>query len=248
MAATTAIVGLLVLPILSLAYDANIPVLCDAELNLFCPPSTSCCPTFKSKLEPDVIVNFSCLISWSTRFPQGPCCPHFQEDDGDITINTSWAGGTGCAAGYECASSLPSPDFIPSLYESGRRNTHTVTENNNICHINSTARPIDNQGHPIHSKYESMSRYRACESFARDGVDVYGLPIPVSAAVAYKNSDSSMPQNDLKEQYNIGQLAYYSNMGQITADDRMDYSDITTAIIGVHGSGRDAGTLPLLTY
>jgi len=240
--AAAALTGLLVLPLLSLAYDAESPVLCDFELNLFCPPSTSCCPTFKSTMEPDVIVGYSCLMSWSTRFPQGPCCPHFEEDD-DIAISTSWGGGTGCAAGYECSSS--SPDFIPSLLRQqsdqfdglGRRNTHSVKEH--YCRINSTAHPVDNQGRPIKNKYETMPRYRACESFTRDGLDVHGLPIPVSAALAYKNS-SSATQSDSKEQC-IGQLAYYSNKGQFTADDRTDL-DITTAVIGVHGSGRDAGT------
>ena len=39
----------------------------------------------------------------------------------------------------------------------------------------------------------------------------------------------------------MGQLAYYSNMGQSIAANRVN-SDIKTAIIGVHGSGRDAGT------
>eukprot|EP00573_Skeletonema_grethae_P001183 CAMPEP_0201691564 /NCGR_PEP_ID=MMETSP0578-20130828/4704_1 /ASSEMBLY_ACC=CAM_ASM_000663 /TAXON_ID=267565 /ORGANISM="Skeletonema grethea, Strain CCMP 1804" /LENGTH=597 /DNA_ID=CAMNT_0048176799 /DNA_START=22 /DNA_END=1815 /DNA_ORIENTATION=+ len=229
----------------SLAYDAESPVLCDAEMNLFCPPSTSCCPTFKSKLEPEVIVGYSCLISWSTRYPQGPCCPHFEEDDDVIATNTSpWGGGTGCAVGYECASS--SPEFImPSFLRqksdqmdvSRTLNTHNVEEN--YCKINSTAHPIDNQGRPIKNKYETMPRYRACESFTKDSVDVYGLPIPLLAALAYKSS-SSLTKNDLEKQY-MGQLAYYSNMGQITADDRMD-SDIKRAVIGVHGSGRDAGT------
>jgi hypothetical protein len=235
MAAAT-LVRLMVLPmsLLVVAYDAESPVLCDAELNLFCPPSTSCCPTFKSKMEPNVIVGYSCLMSWSTRFPQGPCCPHYEEVDSDMTTSA-----TGCAAGYECASSSTSSDFIGS----GRRHTHNLEQNVDtpICMINSTAHPIDNKGNPINNKFETMPRYRACESFARDGLDVYGLPIPV-AAVAYKNSlsSSSTAQDDSKEQY-IGQLAYYSNMGHITADDRID-TDITTAVIGVHGSGRDAGT------
>lgn len=187
-------------------------------------------------MEAEVIVGYSCLMSWSTRYPQGPCCPHFEEDV-DTTSSTSWGGGTGCAAGYECASS--SPDYIPSFLRqqseqfdgSGRRNSHTVTEN--YCRIDPTAQPVDNQGRPINNEYETMPRYRACESFTRDSVDVYGLPIPFSAS-------SKGTKNDLKEHY-VGQLAYYSNMGQLAADDRVN-SDITTAIVGVHGSGRDAGT------
>lgn len=222
------------------AYDAESPVLCDAEMNLFCPPSTSCCPTFKSKMEPDVIVGYSCLISWSTRYPQGPCCPHFEEDD-DVSMSTSWEGGTGCAVGYECASSSPDSSFLRQQSDRinvpRRFNTHGVE--GDYCRINATANPIDNQGRPIKNKYETMPRYRACESFTKDGVDVYGIPIPLSAALAYKIS-SSVTKKDVNEQY-IGQLAYYSNMGQFTADDRVN-SDVTKAVIGVHGSGRDAGT------
>ncbi|KAL7435311.1 hypothetical protein ACHAXM_004593 [Skeletonema potamos] len=214
------------------AYDAESPVLCDAELNLFCPPSTSCCPTMKSKLEPNVIVGYSCLMSWSTSFPQGPCCLHYEDDDYVTASTASWRGGTGCAAGYECSYSS---DFIGS----GRRANIKQNFDAPICIMNSTAHPIDNEGNPIKNKYETMPRYRACESFARNGLDVYGLPIPV-AAVAYTNSLSSTAQDDSKQDF-IGQLAYYSNMGHITADDRMD-TDITTAVIAVHGSGRDAGT------
>ena len=95
----------------AVAYDSESPVLCDADKNLFCPPSTSCCPTFKSRTEPEEIVGYSCLMSWSTRYPQGPCCPHFEEDDDITTSSTKWGGGTGCAAGYKCASY--SPDYIP---------------------------------------------------------------------------------------------------------------------------------------
>ena len=223
---TSTLAGLLLtLPVL--AYDALSPILCDAEMNLFCPPSTSCCPTFKSRAEPDIITGYSCLMSWSTRFPQGPCCPHFEEDQ-DVS--------TGCAAGYMCAS-----DFIPSsslrassnpFVESKRRLTRLLE--GNYCRINLTAHPADNQGHEINNKYETMPRYRTCDSFTSDGVAIYGLSIPLSAATSHKNASSSFIHGDSKY---IGKLAYYSNMGQIHAD-----SDITTAVVGVHGSGRDAGT------
>ncbi|KAK1740080.1 hypothetical protein QTG54_009030 [Skeletonema marinoi] len=209
----------LVLPTLSSAYDAN-RVVCDADQNIFCPPSTSCCPTFKSRKEPDVIVGYSCLMGWSSRFPRGPCCPHYEDEavlenfDG-----SSWRGGTGCGNGYECASSsIDRP----------------------ICVINSAAHPMDYQGNPFKNKYETMPRYRACKSFTKDGISLHGLPMPLSAALSYKNS-SSLTSTDGLEAHYMGQLAYYSNIGQITADDRVN-SDIKTAIIGIHGSGRDAGT------
>lgn len=213
---------------LSSAYDANkskSPVVCDAEQQIFCPPSTSCCPTFKSKREPHVLVGYSCLMGWSSRFPRGPCCPHYEDDETIISKKldvSSWRGGTGCGNGYECAvSSIGTPN----------------------CVINSTAHPMDYDGKPIKNKYETMPRYRACQSFGKDGVEVYGLPIPLSAALSYKSSSSSSLTNadELTGHDIMGQLAYYSNMGQSIADNRVN-SDIKTAIIGVHGSGRDAGT------
>jgi len=210
----------LVLPTLSSAYDANSPVICDADQNIFCPPSTSCCPTFKARKEPDVVVGYSCLMGWSSRFPRGPCCPHYEDETVLEHFDGSyWRGGTGCGNGYECASSsVDTP----------------------ICVINSTAHPVDYQGNPIKNKYETMPRYRACKSFTKDGISLHGLPVPLSAALSYKNS-SSLTSTDGLEAHYMGQLAYYSNIGQITADDRVN-SDIQTAIIGIHGSGRDAGT------
>jgi hypothetical protein len=235
----------LLLPILSSAYDAN-SVVCDAEQNYFCPPSTSCCPTFKSRKEPDVVVGYSCLMGWSSRYPRGPCCPHYDDDEttAENSDGSSWRGGTGCGNGYECASSSSSSsslfDFASPLLR-GRRNTHSLDMDTPICLINSTAHPVDYQGKPIKNKYESMPRYRACQSFSNDGIDVYGLPIPLSAALSYKNS-SSVTNTNVEKNY-LGQLPYYSNMGQIiTSDDDRVNSDITTAVIGVHGSGRDAGT------
>ena len=174
-------VWLLLLSALSSAYDANkskSPVVCDAEQQIFCPPSTSCCPTFKSKREPHVVVGYSCLMGWSSRFPRGPCCPHYADET--ISKNkldvSSWRGGTGCGNGYECAvSSIGTPN----------------------CVINSTAHPIDYDGKPIKNKYETMSRYRTCQSFTKDGVEVFGLPIPLSAALSYnKSSLSSLTNTD----------------------------------------------------
>jgi len=234
-----------VLPIFSSAYDAN-SVVCDAEQNFFCPPATSCCPTFKSRKEPNVVVGYSCLMGWSSRYPRGPCCPHFEEEDDETTKENSdglsWRGGTGCGNGYECASSSSSSSSLfdfASPFLRGRRNAHGLNIDAPICLINSTAHPIDYQGKPITNKYETMPRYRTCQAFSKDGIDVYGLRIPISVALSYKNS-SSVTNIGFDEKY-MGQLPYYSNMGQITADDRVNF-DITTAVIGVHGSGRDAGT------
>jgi predicted esterase len=165
-------------------------------------------------------------MSWSTRFPQGPCCPQFEED------TNVWRGGTGCAAGYECASSTPlflQHEANNQFDGTSRRlrNIHSATDKGEFCRMNSSIHPIDNQGNPIKNKYEIMPRYRTCQSFTRDGVDVYDLPV-------------SSPADPLKKTF--GQLAYYSNMGQINNAENKVLSDVTTAIIGVHGSGRDAGT------
>ena len=227
---------LLVLPVLSSAYDANSPVVCDAEQNFFCPPATRCCPTFTSRKEPDVVVGYSCLMGWSSRFPPGLCCPRYEDE----AILEKYEGGTGCANGYTCHQSKVRISRLR-----GRRDTHSLNidaPNNNYCLINTTAHPIDYQGNPIKNKYETMPRYRACRSFTKEGIDVYGLPIPLSAALSYQNTPSLTTNNIDSEEHAhyIGQLVYYSNMGQITADGVN--SDITTAVIGVHGSGRDAGT------
>ena len=53
--------------------------------------------------------------------------------------------------------------------------------------------------------------------------------------------------NDESDGYNnIGQLAYFTNMGPLVAGDNAaatsTNSHVTTAIIGIHGSGRDAGS------
>ena len=159
-------------------------------------------------------MGYSCLMGWSSRFPRGPCCPHYEDETISKNLDvSSWRGGTGCGNGYECAaSSIGTPN----------------------CVLNSTAHPIDYDGKPIKNKYEVMPRYRACKSFAKEGVDVFGLPIPLSAALSYKSS--SIPSAN---EHNMGLLAYYSNMGSIS--DNLVNSDIKTGIIGVHGSGRDAG-------
>mmetsp|Transcript_16770 Transcript_16770/g.27553 ORF Transcript_16770/g.27553 Transcript_16770/m.27553 type:complete len:576 (-) Transcript_16770:59-1786(-) len=212
---------LLLLPASSSAHDVNkSPVVCDAEQRIFCPPATSCCPTFKSRREPDVVVGYSCLMGWSSRFPRGPCCPHYEDEIISKKLDvSSWRGGTGCGNGYECGvSSIGTPN----------------------CVVNSTAHPTDYDGKQIKNKYDSMPRYRACKSFAKDGVEVFGLPIPLSAALSYKSSSSLTNADELTGHY-MGQLAYYSSMGRSIADNRVN-SDIKTAIIGVHGSGRDAGT------
>ena len=61
----------------------NNAVLCSSELNAYCPSNTKCCPRYGSNQQRhflsdsqssvDVIVGYSCLVNWSSRFPIGAC-------------------------------------------------------------------------------------------------------------------------------------------------------------------------------
>ena len=84
------------------------PVLCSSSLNQYCPPSTTCCPKYKqsssTSFATKTIVGHSCLVSWSSAVPQGPCCDDDDDDEYDGKEENS--SGSGCA--IDCSSSSDS--------------------------------------------------------------------------------------------------------------------------------------------
>ena len=244
----------------------NSPVLCSLELNQYCPPSTTCCP---KKLRHS-IVGYSCLVSWSSRVPQGPCCDDDDDDieaeeaDFDAPSSPSNIFGSGCAAGYTCAAPLQSTS------------TNTNTKNSFVQHDDSLvntphckrddahdSHPLtDKTGRPIINDYERMPRYVTCPAFSYEDIALpHGLPIPLSSATSYdkstkgkhsaklyEESQTTTAEEGEKDDGYMGQLAYFSNMGPLTTAEKSSssksqlHSDVTTAVIGIHGSGRDAGS------
>ena len=231
------------------------PVLCSSSLNQYCPPSTTCCPKYKqsssTSFATKTIVGHSCLVSWSSAVPQGPCC----DDDGDYDENDEKeenSSGSGCAIGYQCAEPLDIDTSISSQHDDNdksliqtphcQRDTEAISQNTN--------KPLtDKRGRPINTDYEYMPRYITCPAFTKESIgNPYGLEIPLQAASYHKKSASSGADSKLNEGSdgnNIGQLAYFTNMGPLVAGDDTapsTNSHVTTAIIGIHGSGRDAGS------
>jgi len=241
--------------------DIRTPILCSQELNLYCPPSTTCCPKHAIKsnnasLDSNIknekeIVGYSCLVSWSSAVPQGPCCDH-QIVDKNSDVSSQF--GSGCAAGYTCAAPL---DTL--LNTSNEQQTIDPLTNAPHCKRddNPVTNQVDKRGRPINTEYQYMPRYITCPAFnPSDGINdigkPYGLPIPLTSATYDKSSAKGggvSSSNDLKlnkantvtdddnDEY-IGQLAYFTNMGPLTTTNPEDShshhgESITTAVIGI---------------
>jgi len=259
--------------------DITTPVLCSQELNLYCPPSTTCCPKHVIKsngsLDSSIktereIVGYSCLVSWSSAVQQGPCCDH-QIVDKNSDVSSQF--GSGCASGYTCAAPLTNVVDGSTLNTSNEQQTIDPLTNTPHCKRDdnpSTKQLTDKRGRPINTDYQYMPRYTTCPAFnPTDGINdigkPYGLPIPLASASYDKsslkggggvsssndvklNNMERMKANTVTDDDNdsyIGQLAYFTNMGPLTTnpeDLHSHHEGVTTAVIGIHGSGRDAGS------
>ena len=240
----------------------NSPVLCSLELNQYCPPSTTCCP---KKLRHS-IVGYSCLVSWSSRVPQGPCCDDDIEEEADFDApsSPSYIFGSGCAAGYTCAAPLQRTSTDTNNNSFLSQDDDDLLVNTPHCKRDDAhdSLPLtDKTGRPIINDYEHMPRYVTCPAFSYEDIALpHGLPIPLSSANSYDKSTKGEHSGELYEKSQttagegeqddgyMGQLAYFSNMGPLATDDESSspksqhHADVTTAVIGIHGSGRDAGS------
>jgi len=73
----------------------------------------------------------------------------------------------------------------------------------------------------------------------------YGLPIPLSAATPSTSRYNNFGNKEkVREGIPFGQLAYFTNQGPLSSpgSNSEDHSHIKTAVIGIHGSGRDASS------
>ena len=133
--------------------------------------------------------------------------------------------------------------------------------------LDNRGRPIENE-YEIMPRYTNCPPFIADQREDDDvdtsstiGVPLYGLPIPLEAATDH-DLVSSLDGNRKQKQnkFYMGQLAYYTNMGPLatataaaakesasfnsqdvdTSENHHDH--VQTAIIGIHGSGRDAGS------
>lgn len=225
-------------------------VLCSSELNAYCPPNTRCCPRYEHKKQPSPsrqlfaerdgrdntliassIVGYTCLPSSSAHSPPSVCCA--DEHVGSSTLSYV---SSGCAAGYTCASPISTIDS---------NSLGDKEDNSSLMHVphcvrdESSTTLIDLRGRPINNTYEQMPRYRTCPAFVMQDVTTpYGLPIPESSASYHNPSSGGIDGNF------IGQLAYFTNMGPLvtttTPSAPSPRSSVKTAVIAIHGSGRDA--------
>ncbi|KAL7535705.1 hypothetical protein ACHAXR_006677 [Thalassiosira sp. AJA248-18] len=270
------------------------PVVCSHELNAYCPPNTTCCPKYSisssryssgsksSSSSPrssrhylendDDIVGYSCLMSWSSRVAQGPCCADDYDEDDDAATEEEasklFLFGSGCAAGYTCAAPIASSTSAAASSSSSAPSSFLQHEphcqrndHHNHHHDSSTSSSTPNE-------YERMPRYLTCPAFAmKDIATPYGLPIPLSAATTANNklNDGGVSpgekhdgDGDVDVDDYMGQLAYFTNMGPLLTaassttslkqpsqqhqQHQHHHANVTTAVIGIHGSGRDAGS------
>jgi hypothetical protein len=223
--------------------DEARPVLCSLELNVYCPPKTRCCPRYRqlfterdgrdNALITPSVVGYTCLTSSSGHNPPGLCCADEREGA---------ASGSGCAVGYTCAA--PKPSAIDSSTIDNKEKMSSLLHVPH-CVRDDSSNPFDLHGHPIDNKYELMPRYRTCPAFAmKDITTPFGLPIPLSAA-SYHNLDKSsrLKSSGGSDGVFIGQLAYFTNMGPLVASTSSapaPVSNVKTAVVAIHGSGRDA--------
>ena len=132
------------------------------------------------------------------------------------------ADASGCAARYACAA--PAADAAGDAGDGGAlvRGPH--------CRRDDDAAPVaDARGRPVDADHELMPRYRTCPAFAlEDLASPHGLPVPVPTGPA---SGGEAPT--------VGQLAYFTNKGPLASS---SHRRVKTAVVGVHGSGRDAGS------
>ena len=203
--------------------DIVTPVRCDDDS--FCPANTSCCPGGVGR--DGFSTATACLMSWSSRVPTGPCC-------GD---------GGGCAAGYRCEA--PAGSGGPLRLDA----RGSELEQRPHCRRNPSVHPVDSWGRPVDQSHEFAPRYVTCESFPVGVLErPHGLAIPLRTA-AYNFEDngddfadtiSSKGEDDL----HIANLAYFSSSGAVSTSESPNesHSAVRTAIIGIHGSGRDASS------
>lgn len=129
--------------------DIVTPVTCGDGTS--CPANTRCCGA--AGLDGSA-AGTSCLMSWSSRVPTGPCC-------GDQ--------GGGCAAGYRCEG--PSGSGGPGL------------EQEPHCRVDPSVHPVDNRGRPVDQSHELAPRYETCGSLPAAALErPHGLAVPLRAA------------------------------------------------------------------
>lgn len=230
-----------------------LPVVCSEEMNAYCPANMKCCPQYSrlggiggSNLKQSrmlgvatrdaTIVGYTCLGSAKGVYPVGECC--------DDEVGTTKGTGSGCAIGYKCA--VPRQT---SLQLSPDVNSDNLLTTRPHCQKDEDANPLDIDGDPIDIKYDTLPRYSTCAARKKEDIaQPLGLPVPASAA-SYLTGEVDDDGDVLKvggsgdevDGGYIGQLAYYSNMGSITSVDGVaPRSDVRTAVIGIHGSGRTA--------
>ena len=216
-------------------------------------------------------MGYSCLVSWSSRVPQGPCC-----DDDDIEneeaadvfdapSSPSNIFGSGCAAGYACAAPLQITSSTTNNSPNLQQHDSDLLVNTPHCKRDDafeTHPPTDKTGRPIINDYEHMPRYVTCPAFGYEDIATpHGLPIPLSSANSYdkstngehsaklyEGSQTTTSKEGEQDDGYMGQLAYFSNMGPLPTDDELSstksqhHANVITAVIGIHGSGRDAGS------
>lgn len=218
------------------------PVMCSAEMDLYCPPDMKCCPKYmrngdggalklpsfvkhaKQDSEQPTIVGYTCLAASKGKYPIGECCADTTDD---VTIM-----GTGCSIGYTCA---------PSAAQSTSKEADD--EDDGLasvphCQKDPTANPVDLKGKPINLEYERMPRIHTCDAMKfLDLSQPFGLLIPRSASEYGKNVMKL--DGRLNEEY-LGQLAYFTNRGPINLSETGTTKDesIKTAIVTIHGSSR----------
>ncbi|KAL7428843.1 hypothetical protein ACHAXH_001072 [Discostella pseudostelligera] len=242
-----------------LTADDSTPVLCSSELNAYCPPKTRCCPRYHHEKQPYSsrqlfavkdgrdnslialsIVGYTCLPSSSAHSPPSVCCADEHVGDSSTLAHVA----TGCAAGYSCAAPIPT---IDSNTLGEKADTTSLMHTPYCVRDDASTTLIDLRGHPINNTYEQMPRYRTCPAFAmQDVITPYGLPIPASAANYHnlvESSENKSSSGGIDGNF-IGQLAYFTNMGPIvtttTTSAPSPNSSAKTAVIAIHGSGRDA--------
>ena len=191
------------------------PVLCSAELNLYCPPKMKCCPQYSSEsvaigrklqfLENKSIVGYNCLAASKGKYPVGECCA-------DID-------GTGCSIGYACAAASSNNEHENELL------------NIPHCRLDDSQHPLDNNGHVIEFQFDTMPRYHTCPARKYDDYKPFGLPIPTSVA---RRGGRKLVANEENEY--LGQLAYYTNKKSLDVIDEK----VKTAIVTIHGSSRNS--------
>ncbi len=216
------------------------PVLCSLELNAYCPPKTRCCPSYRQLLADGdgtdntliipSVVGYTCLTSSSGHNPPGLCCADEQE---------GVASGSGCAVGYTCAAPVSTSNKIDD------EEKMSPLLNVPHCVRDNSSNPIDLHGQPIDNIYELTPRYRTCPAFAmQDIATPYGLPIPLSATNYHDlDTSSGLKSSGGSDGVSIGQLAYFTNMGPLAASTSSvpsRNSSVKTAVVAIHGSGRDA--------